>query len=83
MAKLYYSDEIGEEIDKKLERKAREIIMDSQLDGEELLNAVHDFRTMKKHLYSFMDDLKDVDAAYDAKMAVYSTKQEETDGTAT
>lgn len=83
MAKLYYSDEIGEEIDKKLERKAREIIMDSRLDGEELLNAVHDFRTMKKHLYSFFDDLKDVDAAYDAKMAALKAKEEAEHGTAT
>lgn len=83
MAKLYYTEEIGEVIDKKLERMSKEIIMNTRLDGEELLNAVHDFRTMQANLYSFIHDLEDEDAAYDAKMAALKAKEEAKNGTDT
>ena len=80
MAKLYYTDEIGEIMDKKLDRKAREIVMDTNLQGEDLLKAVEEFRALKKGLYSFMDVLKEEDEAYDAKMAAYKAAREEKDG---
>ena len=76
MSKLYHSDDIFEMIDNKLNRKAKEIVSDSNLDGEELLNAVREYRVLKTSLYSLADDLKEADEEYEAEMAAWRAKQE-------
>lgn len=76
MGKLYYADEIGEMVDSKLDKMAKEIVMNTRLEGEDLLNAVKEFRVLQANLYSFVMDLKDADAAYEAEMAARKAKQE-------
>lgn len=76
MSKLYHSDDIFEMIDNKLNRKAKEIVSDISLDGEELLNAVRAYRALKTSLYSLADDLKEADEEYEAEMAAWRAKQE-------
>ena len=76
MGKLYYTDDICEMIDSKLDRLAKEILFDSSLEGEDLLAAVGNYRKLKANLYSLADDLKEADEAHDAETAALKAKRE-------
>ena len=76
MSKLFYTSDICEMVDEKLDRRAKEIVMNSRLVGDELLEAVGDYRTLQANLYSLINDLKAADEAYDAETAAWKAKRE-------
>ena len=80
MGKYFQTDDICEIIDKKLDRLQKEIMMNTRLEGEELLKEVHGYRILQENLYSLVNDLRDEDDAYEADMAAWRAKK---DGTAT
>lgn len=83
MGKYYKTEDICEIIDNKLERIEKEIMSDSSLNGDRLLQEVADYRLLKANLYSFVNDLRDEDDKYEAEMAAWKAKREAENGTDT
>lgn len=79
MGKYFKTEDICEVIDKKLDRLQKEILMNNQLEGEELLKEVQGYRILQANLYSLVDDLREEDDAYDASMAAWRAKKDGTD----
>lgn len=79
MGKYFQTNDICEIIDKKLDRLQKEILMNTRLEGEELLKEVQGYRILQANLYSLVNDLRDEDDKYDAEMAAWRAKKDGTD----
>ena len=79
MGKYFQTNDICEIIDKKLDRLQKEILMNTRLEGEELLKEVQGYRILQANLYSLVNDLRDEDDKYDADMAAWRAKKDGTD----
>lgn len=79
MGKYFKTEDICEIIDKKLDRLQKGIMMNTKLEGEELLKEVQGYRILQANLYSLVNDLRDEDDKYDADMAAWRAKKDGTD----
>ncbi len=79
MGKYFQTNDMCDIIDKKLDRLQKEILMNTRLEGEELLKEVQGYRILQANLYSLVNDLRDEDDKYDADMAAWRAKKDGTD----
>ena len=79
MGKYFQTEDICKVIDNKLDRLQKKIMMNTKLEGEELLKEVQGYRVLQANLYSLVNDLREEDVAYDASMAAWRAKTDGTD----
>ena len=76
MAKLYFTKDIKELIDKKIESDSAQMIVDPDMSEEDMLRFSRELRVFKKYAYELIEEMTENDQKYDAEIARWKAEKE-------
>ena len=75
MAKLYWTKDIKNLIDKKLKDDGAELVNDPDIPELELAHFVHELRVFKKYAYELIEEMEQLDREDDEEMARWTAER--------
>ena len=75
MAKLYYTKDIRELVEKKIDEAGHIIVRDKEATGEQIDRWIREIRIFQKYAYEMLEEMEDADIQDDAEMAEWRAKK--------
>lgn len=75
MAKLYWTKDIKNLIDKKLKEDSSDLVNNTDSTELELAHHIYELRTFKKYAYELIEEMEELDRKDDEEMARWKAEQ--------